>query len=72
MTDVPGEKIWIELKLILRGRFAGHLMRVILQQQLASQLGAPRFFLLLNLNLFSSTKVYLNRRSTCSNWKIVG
>ena len=72
MTDVPGEKIWIELKLILRGRFAGHLMRVILQQQLASQLGAPRIFLLLNLNLFSSTKVYLNRRSTCSNWKIVG
>lgn len=70
IIDVPGEKIWIELKLILRGRYAGHLMRVILQQQLAPHLGAPRSFHSFNCNLlvcFLFEKVYLNRRSTCSN-----
>ena len=45
MIDVPGEKIWIELKLILRGRYGGHLMRTILEQQFAPILGARRCFL---------------------------
>lgn len=45
ILDVPGEKIWSELKQILSGRYAGHIMRVILQQQLAPILGAPRCFL---------------------------
>ena len=52
MADVPGEKIWIELKLILRGRFAGNVMRTILEQQLAPALGARRSFLLWYSNLF--------------------
>jgi hypothetical protein len=46
MIDVPGEKIWIELKLILRGRYAGHIMKTILKQQFAPILGARRCFFL--------------------------
>ncbi|CAF2083872.1 unnamed protein product [Rotaria magnacalcarata] len=41
LQDVPGEKIWIELKLIIRGRFAGHIMRTILEQRLGPILGLP-------------------------------
>ncbi|CAF3798191.1 unnamed protein product [Adineta steineri] len=41
LKDVPGEKIWSELELILRGRFAGHVMRTILEQQFAPLLGLP-------------------------------
>ncbi|CAF0814255.1 unnamed protein product [Rotaria sordida] len=41
LKDVSGEKIWIELKLILRGRFAGHIMKTILEQKLAPLLGLP-------------------------------
>ena len=41
MLDVAGEKIWIELKAILRQRFAGHLMRTILELQLGPLIGLP-------------------------------
>ena len=41
MLDVAGEKIWLELKLILRQRFAGHLMRTILELQLGPLMGLP-------------------------------
>ncbi|CAF1032349.1 unnamed protein product [Adineta ricciae] len=41
LQDVPGEKIWLELKMILTNRFAGHLIRTILQQQLAPFMGLP-------------------------------
>jgi hypothetical protein len=51
IADVPGEKIWIELKLILRGRFAGHIMRTILEQQFAPILGAQRCLFLFHSNL---------------------
>ncbi|UJR31758.1 hypothetical protein I4U23_019236 [Adineta vaga] len=44
LQDVPGEKIWTELKLILTSRFAGHLMRTILELQLAPFLGLPELF----------------------------
>jgi len=70
IIDVPGEKIWIELKLILRGRYAGHIMRTILQQQFAPILGARRCFLLFYSNFlvfFSFEKVYLNHLWKCLN-----
>ncbi|CAF3524848.1 unnamed protein product [Rotaria sordida] len=39
--DVPDEKIWIELELILRSHFAGHIITTVLERQLASNLGLP-------------------------------
>lgn len=39
MSDVPTQKIWIELKLILRSRLAGHVLRTMFEQGLASILG---------------------------------
>jgi len=70
IADVPGEKIWIELKLILRGRFAGHIMRTILEQQFAPILGAQRCLFLFHSNLsvfFPLKKVYRNHLWKCLN-----
>jgi hypothetical protein len=39
LTDVPGEKIWRELKLILCSQWGGHVMRMMLEQQLGPLLG---------------------------------
>ncbi|CAF4233624.1 unnamed protein product, partial [Rotaria magnacalcarata] len=46
-----GEKIWIELKLIIRGRFAGHIMRTILEQRLGPILGARRLARIIGRNV---------------------
>jgi hypothetical protein len=75
VVDVPGEKIWIELKLILAGRFAGHVMRTILEQQLAPVLGARRCFGMSSsqgLAFLSFEQVYRTHQHKCWNWRIDG
>lgn len=47
LSRVSGERIWMELSLILSGNFWGHLMETILKCGLGPQMGKNKMLLLL-------------------------